>query len=173
MTTRKIKIYTTTGMPGTIETNAATLSELKPLLRQRDINFDGMKMLVGETKNELSVDEATLPEGDFKLYLMPAKTKSGVDFDNMEQQVESVYQDMEDVTEKLDEANEVVARLEEKVDKLLDILENSASFANATSAGQLYNAVAKVPTISAEDQREMEELRRLAGLTGSSEEWED
>ena len=43
---RKIKIYTTAGMPGTIETNISTLRELKPLLRQRGINYDGMKMLV-------------------------------------------------------------------------------------------------------------------------------
>ena len=88
--TRKIKIYTTNGMPGTIETNVSTLGELKPLLRQREVNYDGMKMLVGETKNELSQDEAILPEGDFKLYLMPAKTKSGVDFDEMKETLERI-----------------------------------------------------------------------------------
>ena len=89
--TRKIKIYTTNGMPGTIETNVSTLGELKPILRQREINYDDMKMLVGETKNELSVDEAVLPTEDFKLYLMPVKTKSGVDLDEMEENVESIY----------------------------------------------------------------------------------
>lgn len=77
MATRKIKVLSTVGVSGTIETNVSTLGELKPLLRQREINFDGMKLMVGETRNELSMDEATLPEGDFKLYLMPAKTKSG------------------------------------------------------------------------------------------------
>ena len=58
---RKIKIYTANGMPGTIETNATNLGGLKPILRERNINFDGMKMLVGETKNELSMDESILP----------------------------------------------------------------------------------------------------------------
>lgn len=77
MATRKIKVLSTVGVSGTIETNVSTLGELKPLLSQREINFDGMKLMVGETRNELSLDEATLPEGDFKLYLMPAKTKSG------------------------------------------------------------------------------------------------
>ena len=135
--TRKIKIYTTAGIPGTIETNVSTLGELKPLLRQREINYDGMKMLVGETKNELSVDEATLPEGDFKLYLMPAKTKSGVDLDEMEEAIE---------------------RIENKVDRILSKLDSiNTSLVVSTSASKV------VDPISLEDQREIEELRRLAG----------
>ena len=136
--TRKIKIYTTAGIPGTIETNVSTLGELKPLLRQREINYDGMKMLVGETKNELSVDEATLPTGDFKLYLMPAKTKSGVDLDEMEEAIE---------------------RIENKVDRILSKLDsiNTSLVVSTTSASKV------VDPISLEDQREIEELRRLAG----------
>ena len=135
--TRKIKIYTTAGIPGTIETNVSTLGELKPLLRQREINYDGMKMLVGETKNELSVDEATLPTGDFKLYLMPAKTKSGVDLDEMEEAIE---------------------RIENKVDRILSKLDSiNTSSVVSTLAGKV------VDPISFEDQREIEELRRLAG----------
>lgn len=136
--TRKIKIYTTAGIPGTIETNVSTLGELKPLLRQREINYDGMKMLVGETKNELSVDEATLPTGDFKLYLMPAKTKSGVDLDEMEEAIE---------------------RIENKVDRILSKLDsiNASSVVVSTSASKVADP------ISLEDQREIEELRRLAG----------
>lgn len=135
--TRKIKIYTTAGIPGTIETNVSTLGELKPLLRQREINYDGMKMLVGETKNELSVDEATLPTGDFKLYLMPAKTKSGVDLDEMEEAIE---------------------RIENKVDRILSKLDSiNTSLVVSTSASKVADP------ISIEDQREIEELRRLAG----------
>ena len=135
--TRKIKIYTTAGIPGTIETNVSTLGELRPLLRQREINYNGMKMLVGETKNELSVDEATLPTGDFKLYLMPAKTKSGVDLDEMEEAIE---------------------RIENKVDRILSKLDSiNTSSVVSTSASKV------AEPISLEDQREIEELRRLAG----------
>lgn len=141
--TRKIKIYTTAGMPGTIETNVSTLGELKPLLRQREINYDGMKLLVGETKNELSQDEAILPEGDFKLYLMPAKTKSGVDFDEMEETLE---------------------RIESKVDRLLSKLDNESYKGSSVSQTDL---------ISPEDQREIEEVRRLASGGSSSNEWDD
>lgn len=141
--TRKIKIYTTNGMPGTIETNVSTLGELKPILRQREVNYDGMKLLVGETKNELSQDEAILPEGDFKLYLMPAKTKSGVDFDEMEETLE---------------------RIESKVDRLLSKLDNESYKGSSVSQTDL---------ISPEDQREIEEVRRLASGGSSSNEWDD
>lgn len=141
--TRKIKIYTTNGMPGTIETNVSTLGELKPILRQREVNYDGMKLLVGETKNELSQDEAILPEGDFKLYLMPAKTKSGVDFDEMEETLE---------------------RIESKVDRILSKLDNESYKGSSVSQTNL---------ISPEDQREIEEVRRLASGVSSSNEWDD
>ena len=149
--TRKIKIYTTAGMPGTIETNVSTLGELKPLLRQREINYDGMKMLVGETKNELSVDEAVLPTEDFKLYLMPAKTKSGVDFDEMEDSVNRIAVDVE--------------RIEDKLDKVLSLLKR------VENVGAVGNSVAQTSFISPEDQREIDELRRLSA--GGSNEWDD
>ena len=141
--TRKIKIYTTNGMPGTIETNVSTLGELKPILRQREVNYDDMKLLVGETKNELSQDEAILPEGDFKLYLMPAKTKSGVDFDEMEETLE---------------------RIESKVDRILSKLDNESYKGSSVSQTNL---------LSPEDQREIEEVRRLASGRSSSNEWDD
>ena len=141
--TRKIKIYTTNGMPGTIETNVSTLGELKPILRQREVNYEGMKLLIGETKNELSQDEAVLPEGDFKLYLMPAKTKSGVDFDEMEETLE---------------------RIESKVDKILSKLDNKFD---------TVSSVSQTNFISPEDQREIEEVRRLASGGSSSDEWDD
>ena len=148
--TRKIKIYTTAGMPGTIETNVSTLGELKPLLRQREVNYDGMKMLVGETKNELSQDEAILPEGDFKLYLMPAKTKSGIDFEEVEENITNIYG--------------IVENIEEKLDKVLNLLSNLISTPSVVS---------QVSSLSAEDQREIEEVRRLASGGSSSNEWDD
>ena len=147
--TRKIKIYTTNGMPGTIETNVSTLGGLKPILRQREVNYEGMKLLIGETKNELSQDEAVLPEGDFKLYLMPAKTKSGVDFDEMDGNVEDILDRVENI--------------EEKLDKVLDLLRTPISAPVSVSQ----------TTLSAEDQREIEEVRRLASGGSSSNEWDD
>ena len=147
---RKIKIYTTNGMPGTIDTNATTLEGIKPLLRERNINFEGMKMLVGETKNELSMDESVLPEGDFKLYLMPAKTKSGVDFDDMEDNIENIQTKLQ--------------RVEDKVDQVLSALKNAS-----TATSYSVPSVASTPGISIEDQREIEKLKALAGGSSNSD----
>ena len=147
---RKIKIYTTNGMPGTIDTNATTLAGIKPLLRERNINFEGMKMLVGETKNELSMDESVLPEGDFKLYLMPAKTKSGVDFDDMEDNIENIQTNLQ--------------RVEDKVDQVLSALKNAS-----TTTSYSVPSVASTPGISIEDQREIEKLKALAGGSSNSD----
>ena len=147
---RKIKIYTTNGMPGTIDTNATTLAGIKPLLRERNINFEGMKMLVGETKNELSMDESVLPEGDFKLYLMPAKTKSGVDFDDMEDNIENIQTNLQ--------------RVEDKVDQVLNALKNAS-----TATSYSVPSVASTLGISIEDQREIEKLKALAGGSSNSD----
>ena len=157
--TRKIKIYTTNGMPGTIETNVSTLRELKPILRQREVDYDGMNLLVGETKNELSQDEAILPEGDFKLYLMPAKTKSGVDFDEMEEAIEKIESDVERIVAD-------VERIEDKLDMILSKLDSKSCTASSVSVSQ-------TSSLSAEDQREIEEVRRLASGGLSSNEWDD
>ena len=147
---RKIKIYTTNGMPGTIDTNATTLAGIKPLLRERNINFEGMKMLVGETKNELSMDESVLPEGDFKLYLMPAKTKSGVDFDDMEYNIENIQTNLQ--------------RVEDKVDQVLSALKNAS-----TATSYSVPSVVSTPGISIEDQREIEKLKALAEGSSNSD----
>lgn len=139
---RQIKIYTTVGTGGTIDTNARTLGELKPLLMEQGINFDNMKLVVGETKAELSLDEALLPESNFKIYLMPAKTKSGVDFDEMEERIEEIIEEMEIA----------VSRIESKVEQIL-------AKVNSNSCN---SAVASKP-LSQEDEESIAELRRLSG----------
>lgn len=137
--TRKIKIVTLNGISGTIETNVATLGELKPILRQREINYDDMKLLVGETKNELSEDVAILPEGDFKLYITPAKTKSG------------------GIDDEVEEINERLETIEENVSEILSILRsNSGSVAKAAP-------VTSSQPLSFEDMQDLEDIKKLAG----------
>lgn len=129
---RNIKIYSTVGSSGTITTDVRTLGDLKPLLEQREIDYNGMKLLVGETRNELSVDESILPEGDFKLYLMPQKTKSGNDLD--------------DALEALEAAEEAIS--EAKTAILEHIGEG--------------NTVSKKSSTSYEDEQALQDLRSLA-----------
>lgn len=136
---RKIKIYSTVGASGTIETDVRTLGELKPILRQREINYYGMKMLVGETRNELSVDEAVLPEVDFKLYLMPEKTKSG-----------NVVSKLERLAEIFGEAQEICEDLAFEIEYNGDDI--SSSVVSSTSKA-----------LSFEDMEAMEDLKRLQG----------
>lgn len=97
---RKIRVISTRGESKNIETNVTTLGELKPLLTGINIDYDGLKMVVGETRNELTADVAILPEGDFKLFLMPNKTKSGA--------TARVVQLMETMAELLEELVEAV-----------------------------------------------------------------
>lgn len=133
MTTRKIKIVSTTGVSGEIMTNVQTLGELKPLLLERDINLTGIKILVGATKNELSVDEAVLPAEDCKIYLVPSKTKSG-----------SIEEDLEELIDTVDAVNF-------KLNKVLNILEQRGIESDVPKR-----------VISEEDARDIEEARELA-----------
>ena len=77
---RIVTVYSTSGKTNVkIESGASTFGELTPQLRENGFNLDGMKAVVGETKVTLEADGAVLPEGEFKLFLMPLKTKSGAD----------------------------------------------------------------------------------------------
>lgn len=146
MSTRTVKIYSTLGAGGSIETNAVTLGDLLPILGEREINTSGMKLLVGETKNELSMPESVLPEGDFKLYLVPSKTKSGgVDLEEMAEQVEAIEDTVEDI--------------HEKVNKILSLLQNGGCSNSGVKTGS-------ASTYSREDEEAMRELNSLANYNG-------
>lgn len=79
---RKVKIVTTLGVAGEFSTNITTFGELKVLLRERNIDISNMNVIVGETLNSLTHDDAVLPTTDFKLFISPAKTKAGSDFES-------------------------------------------------------------------------------------------
>ena len=75
---REIIIYATSGKTDhRIQSAATTLGELKPEIKNAGFNYEGMKMVEGATQHTLESDEATLPQGDFILYMMPKATKSG------------------------------------------------------------------------------------------------
>ena len=82
---KNLLIFTTVGQANntTIQIEAATWGELKQELTNRNIQTDSMKAVVGETRVTLESPHAQLPEGDFTLYLMPVKNKSGSRFADM------------------------------------------------------------------------------------------
>lgn len=78
---RKVTVYSTTGKRAEQLENVTSAEwlELQGVLKEVGIPFSGMKAVVGETRVTLESEKAVLPEGDFTLFLMPVKTKSGAD----------------------------------------------------------------------------------------------
>ncbi len=76
---KNVLIFVTTGSANgsTIQISSTTWGDLQEELLERNIQIDNMKAVVGETRVTLESPQAHLPEGDFTLYLMPKKNKSG------------------------------------------------------------------------------------------------
>lgn len=82
-----ITIYQTKGQQTVkVETNASTWGELKRDLSANNVEYSGMKAIIGETKTVLELENAVLPKGltiagevtdNFTLFLSPAKQKAG------------------------------------------------------------------------------------------------
>lgn len=73
---RSVKLKVTTQKDLiTGESSARTFGELKK--EMNTVKWSGMRVVVRETKNTLQDDAALLPAGDFVLFLVPEKVKSG------------------------------------------------------------------------------------------------
>ena len=57
------------------ESSASTFGELKKEMRQ--VKWSGMRVVERASKATLQMDDAVLPQGDFILFLVPEKVKSG------------------------------------------------------------------------------------------------
>jgi hypothetical protein len=75
---RKVGIFTTIGENyKEIYSSARTWGELTTDLTANGINWKGMKAVNGEDQHTYDSSEALLPEGDFSMFLMADKVKSG------------------------------------------------------------------------------------------------
>jgi len=75
---RKIKVVNpSTNQPMDIMTDVTTWGALIPVLNANGITTANMKGIVAENKNSLEAEGASLPEGDFTLYLFTSKNKAG------------------------------------------------------------------------------------------------
>lgn len=79
----KVTVFSSVTGEKTITSEAKDWGELKTDLRKAGINYSKMKAVIGETQNTMEIDESLTPEGDYTLFLMPTKTKSGMDVKNM------------------------------------------------------------------------------------------
>jgi hypothetical protein len=76
---RKITIYNTVGQnKQTLESSATTWGELQKELHAKNIETKNMKTVIGETQNSLESPQGSLMAGDFTLFMMPQKVKSGI-----------------------------------------------------------------------------------------------
>lgn len=75
---RKVVIYSTIGENfKEFYSDATTWGTLTEELTSNNINWKGMKAVDGDTQHSYESSEAVLPEGDFSLFLMADKVKSG------------------------------------------------------------------------------------------------
>ena len=79
---RVVRVFSTRSRKK-IDSSAETWKQLKEDLRANDVPFSGMKAAIGKSKLSLEHPDAQLPTGDFVLYLMPKKTKSGQEVEDM------------------------------------------------------------------------------------------
>ena len=85
----------------TITTDATTLAELKQNAEFASLYNDGLEAIVGATRVTLSRDEATLPEGDFAIYLVAKKNKAGASSDLLTLIKDSIDESNENLREEL------------------------------------------------------------------------
>ena len=105
-----ITVLPTVGQMTKISTEVMTLGELKPILLAQGLSTEGVSLIIGETKNELSTDSALLPNHDFKLFIFPKNTKSGVHptsvlslLDSIKKQIKKIKNLIEDGVSSEDE----------------------------------------------------------------------
>lgn len=80
---RKIIIYSTKGQNGSFESDAKTWGEITNQVENIVGSLDNLIATENINKTNLGHEDSVLPTGDFKIFLRPSKTKSGVDFKSM------------------------------------------------------------------------------------------
>jgi len=76
MSTRKVTLKVTSQKDLIkVDSEARTFGELKKEVKS--VKWDGMRAVERASKNTVELDEAILPAGDFTLFLVPEKVKSG------------------------------------------------------------------------------------------------
>ena len=81
---RIVTVYTSNGQNAkSISINATDWGTLQGELNENDIPTSGLKAILGEQRTTLESNAAQLPLEDFSLFLMPKKTKSGIDYSTL------------------------------------------------------------------------------------------
>lgn len=82
--TRVITVFSTKGkQKAKIETDVTSWGSLKPLLAEEGYDLNSLLATESIGRHDLVNEDAVLPDGEFTVFLRPAKTKSGADVANM------------------------------------------------------------------------------------------
>jgi len=98
METRRIKVITLRGTNFELMTNAQTLGDIYPELSNRGINIE-QSFFSLDGDSVLTSGQASLPNGDIKIYVSPKKTKSGY-YENDDFQV-NIYEELASLKERV------------------------------------------------------------------------
>jgi hypothetical protein len=109
---RVIKIFST-NIRKVINSAAQTWGELQSDLRREGVSYSSMKAISSVDKISFEHPDATLPSGEFTLYLTPMKTKSGL-ADYLKTQLQELVYDLNEVTRK---ASNILDEMDSGVDK--------------------------------------------------------
>lgn len=95
---RNVTVFNTQGQNRqVVATSATTWGDLKADLTRQGVSYNGMKTVIGESQLTLESAEASLPDGDFTLFMLPQKVKSGYEDEiEEEEDYEEDYEDDED-----------------------------------------------------------------------------
>jgi hypothetical protein len=98
METRRIKVITLRGTNFELMTNAQTLGDIYPELSNRGINIE-QSFFSLDGDSVLTSGQASLPNGDIKIYVSPKRTKSGY-YENDDFQV-NIYEELASLKERV------------------------------------------------------------------------
>ena len=120
MKTRKIKVITLHGTNFELMTNAQTLGDIYPELSYRGINIE-QSFFSLDGDSVLASGQASLPNGDIKIYVSPKRPKSGYyESDNLD------YEDFQvNIYEELATLKERVCLLEKRLAEKREKIHNN------------------------------------------------
>ncbi len=130
-TPRTVTVYNSVGQAKREVTSSAdTWNQLQRDLDMAGIPYSQMKSVVGETRNTLESGEAQLPQGNFTLFLLPTKVKSGVSF------FETANEDFWEMTEQ--------EKIQAKLAEAISLLQEVSAAVKTTNYGALAPDVRKL-----------------------------
>lgn len=99
---RNITVQSTLGERVSFSSDAANFGELKLTLEEKGVYLPGMKCIVRGSNAVVSdLDSSVLPNEDFVLFIMPEKTKAGSDLGYLEDNTDSILNNLEGINLKL------------------------------------------------------------------------